>query len=387
MTGERRRIRSKGEFRAKNLRTWRLILLSAILSVLAIFFSVFFTPIFSYKVDSRFVLSCEGETPVVKLDPPLQASHYFVSCGVSYSNRTVSFPGRIGIYLISPQGELVWSSFSYADGSTSLHRLYFVIDPVHGSSMNGDTNGSYTLSFTGSETLVPHLNSISVYRRVFPPFEIKLFYLLSRYLGLGHSAFPLWMSRPDGWVLSLIGVSITAPLFFILFAWLLKKGTLHSRIAGTNFKALIKCLLFIFLMISSVYFFKDLSGLQKSAAVTIRNNEDSIEMFSENLPYASVNNFFKWCDLNIRKSSDVVMFMRGNSQFLQARAAYFLYPRKVAFVDLDESSYGDAARLLYDEGYKAAISFEEIDKIIPDLRTIDSYRAGSGFIYEVLDAN
>jgi hypothetical protein len=81
------------------------------------------------------------------------------------------------------------------------------------------------------------------------------------------------------------------------------------------------------------------------------------------------------------------MLMRGSSQYLQARAAYFLYPRKIAFIDMDELDYADAVRHYFDDGYDAAISFEEIRESALGLHMVTSYRAGSGFIYEVRDAN
>ncbi|MCL5984957.1 MAG: hypothetical protein M1371_00155 [Actinobacteria bacterium] len=359
----------------------------AIFSIAVILFTIFFTPIFSVKVDSRFDFMRKEAVLAVKFNPPDAAGYYFVSYGVRYSNKTASFPGRVGIYLISPQNEITWSSFAYADEKISYHRLYFINKLARSSSVGGDNEGSFTLFLPGSENLVPYLSSISIYRRVFTPFEIKLFYFLSRFLGMDYAAFPQWLSRPDGWVLSLIGISITALPLFILFAWLLGRGVIRSRMVESIFRGVIVYGLLIFLVMNSAHFFKDLSRLRMSAAVTLKNNENSIEMFSNNLPYASVNSFFKWCDLDIEKSSDVVMLMRGNSQYLQARAAYFLYPRKVAFVDLDELDYADTARYYFDHGYDAAISFEEINEGAFGLNRVNSYRMSSGFIYEVGDAD
>ena len=387
MVKERGMTRPKGGVQAEKLNARESVLALVILSFLTFFFTVFFTPIFSEKVDCHFNITREEGALTVKFNPPAASGYYFISCGVNYSNKTTSFPGRVGIYLISPQNEVTWSSFAYADERISYRRLYFIDEQSRSSSAGDDAEGIFTLFFPGSETLAPHLSSISVYRRVFPPLDIKLFYILSGVFGMHNAAFPQWLSRPDGWVLSLIGISISALPLFILLAWLLYRGVVRSRMVGITFRTVTMFTLFIFLMMNSAYFLKDLSGLQMSAVVTLRNNENSVEMFSNNLPYASVNNFFKWCDLSIKKSSDVVMLMRGSSQYLQARAAYFLYPRKVAFVDMDELDYVDIARHYFDHGYDAAISFEEINEGDLGLHRINSYRTNSGFIYEVRDAD
>ena len=386
MVKERGMTRPEGGVQTVKPKARESILTLAILFFLSFFFTAFFTPIFSEKVDCHFNIVREEAALIVKFSPPTAAGYYFVSCGVIYSNESTSFPGRVGIYLISPQNEITWSSFAYADERLSYLRLYFM-DEQSISSTASDDEGNFTLFFPGSKTLAPHLSSMSVYRRVFPPLDIKLFYFLSGVLGMHNAEFPQWLSSPNGWILSLIGISITVSPLLILFAWLLDRGIVRSRMVRITLRKVIMFTLFIFLVMNSAYFLKDLSGLQTSAAVTVRNSENSVETFSHNLPYASVNNFFKWCDLNIKKSSNTVMLMRGSSQYLQARAAYFLYPRKIAFIDMDELDYADAVRHYFDDGYDAAISFEEIRESALGLHMVTSYRAGSGFIYEVRDAN
>ena len=363
------------------------MIIGVVFATLFIFFS---TPLFSIsKIAARDDLAPSGNNLVSigeALDLTPEVSHYLIVEISARNTSSVDYPAGTAA--------VRWNTVIDETASTDQQKFKIYIDGMSHDYYVPVGENKYWLETGNIQDLVLEIpriegvdikvGQISLKNRIAYPADIYISRKLQDYSGgATRTTSPFLVPT---YILLFLFLVLSAVYFFLFRSYYSKRG---RKISQAIRKAVFIFIISILLLFSVSFVYKEM--------ITVKSYWDSYKkhivagsLDETYFGFYDFEKFIMWVDGAVPEGKDIIVYVRGEPVYIMSEMAYNLYPRDIKFINISGKTYDEINAEIegindtHKDAYDYLIALSEDDTASAfRFELLSRYRTTGGYIYRI----